>query len=148
MSAVVILDSGPAGLLARRKGIPVVDMCRQWQKDLLTQGVRMILPEIVDYEVRRELARLSAMASLARLDRMAVTLEYLPITTEAMRLAATLWGQSRQQGHPTADPKELDGDVILAAQALVLGAADTVVATTNVGHLSRFITAKQWQDIS
>ncbi len=147
MSGVVILDSGIVGLLARRKGIPVVDACREWQKDLLTQGARVVLPEIVDYEVRRELVRLNASASLARLDRLALVLEYLPLTTAAMRLAAALWGQSRQQGQPTADPKELDGDVILAAQTLLLGAAEVVVATTNIGHLSRFVTAKRWQDI-
>jgi len=147
MSAVVILDSGPTGLLARRKGIPAVDMCRLWQKDLLAQGVRVILPEIVDYEVRRELSRLNAVSSIARLDRLAMTLEYLPITTEAMRIAAVLWGQARQQGQPTADLKELDGDVILAAQTLLLNAMDAVVATTNIGHLSRFVAAKRWQDI-
>lgn len=147
MNRVVVLDTSPVGLLARRRGIPIVDECRQWQKDLLGRGARVILPEIVDYEVRRELIRLNAASSLARLDRLAITLEYLPLTTEAMRLAAQLWGQSRQQGQPTADPKELDGDVILAAQAILLGELDSIVATTNVGHLTRFVTAKRWQEI-
>ena len=96
----------------------------------------------------RELVRMDAAASIARLDGLALILDYLPLTTAAMRLASALWGQARQQGLPTADPKELDGDVILAAQALLLGAADIVVATTNVGHLSRFVNARQWQDIS
>ena len=145
--STVVLDSGPVGMLARREGIPVVDECRKWQRGLLAQGVRVILPEMVDYEVWRELSRLNATASILRLDRLARTLEYLPLTTDAMRLAATLWGQSRQQGLPTADPKELDGDVILAAQTLLVGTSDIVVATTNVGHLSRFVAAKFWQDI-
>ncbi len=148
MSAIVVLDSGPAGLLARRSDIPVAAACNLWVDSLLDQNYRVFLPEIVDYEVRRELSRLNAVASIARLDRLAVTLEYLPLTTEAMRLAAILWGQSRQQGQSTADPKELDGDVILAAQAILLGVPDVVVATTNVGHLSRFVTAKSWQDIT
>jgi len=148
MSRVVVLDSAPAGLLARRGGIPIVDACVVWQEDLLAQGIRVILPEVVDYEVRRELVRMNALDSIKRLDRLATILEYLPLTTEAMRLAAQLWGQSRQQGQPTADPKELDGDVILAAQAILLGEADLVVATTNVGHLTRFVAAKSWQDIS
>lgn len=46
---------------------------------------------------------------------------------------------------PTADDKELDGDVILAAQA---EQADALVATENVGHLSRFVDAQAWRDIS
>lgn len=55
----------------------------------------------------------------------------------------------RQAGIPTADPQELDGDVILAAQALAVPQpADTfVIATTNVGHLSRLAPAARWQDI-
>jgi hypothetical protein len=65
-----------------------------------------------------------------------------------MRKAAELWAQVRQQGRPTADPKELDGDVILAAQTLLLGTPDVVVATTNVGHLARYVNAKHWQEVT
>jgi len=43
----------------------------------------------------------------------------------------------------------LDGDVILAAQAVILRSQgyETTIATTNVGHLSRFTPAKLWQEI-
>jgi hypothetical protein len=66
-----------------------------------------------------------------------------------MRLAAQLWARARQQGQPTADPKELDADVILSAQVLGLSlpAGEAVIATTNVGHLSRFAAAQAWQQI-
>ena len=36
--------------------------------------------------------------------------------------------------------------MILAAQAITLGATDVVIATTNVGHLSRFAPATLWPD--
>ena len=44
----------------------------------------------------------------------------------------------------------LDGDVILAAQAVLAKTEDDVaiVATENVGHLSRFVTAYVWWEIS
>jgi hypothetical protein len=53
-------------------------------------------------------------------------------------------------GRATADPKALDGDVILAAQALLSGIApaDFVVATSNVAHLSRYVPAELWNAIT
>jgi hypothetical protein len=48
------------------------------------------------------------------------------------------------QDRPTADPQALDCDVILAAQALAMGAT---VVTDNVGHLALFVEAKSWRDI-
>lgn len=50
----------------------------------------------------------------------------------------------------TADPNALDGDVILAAQAIELSEKrqqEIIIATTNVGHLSRFTIAQHWQDL-
>ena len=38
--------------------------------------------------------------------------------------------------------------MILAAQAATLGFPDVVIATTNVGHLSRFVRAELWQQIT
>jgi len=39
--------------------------------------------------------------------------------------------------------------VILAAQARVINTDDerVVIATTNVKHLSRFVSAREWQDV-
>jgi predicted nucleic acid-binding protein len=87
------------------------------------------------------------MGWLARLDGLSTVLEYLPINTIAIRQAAQFWAQARQQGQPTADDKSLDADVILAAQAVTLGVASVLIATTNVGHLARFAPAALWPDI-
>ena len=53
-------------------------------------------------------------------------------------------------GRPTADPKAPDADGILAARAeLAAGAGDgVIVATTNVGHLGRFVDAREWTKIA
>jgi predicted nucleic acid-binding protein len=82
------------------------------------------------------------------LDRLKSILQYQPIDTQTMILAAQLWAESRQRGTPTCDPRELDGDVILAAQAKQLEALgyEIIIVTTNIGHLSQFVTAKLWQD--
>jgi len=103
------------------------------------------VPKITDYEVRRELLRIHSHAALANLDLFVAQLDYLPLTTIAMRLAAALWAQARNVGQPTASNPALDCDVILAAQALSLN-TPIVVGTANPGHLNRFVPADLWSN--
>jgi hypothetical protein len=58
------------------------------------------------------------------------------------------WAQARQQGQPTASDKTINGDMIFVAQAITIAVPDVVIATTNVGHLSRFVAAELWQNIA
>lgn len=147
---VVVLDSTPLGQATNPKQTEENVACQQWIAHLLEKGVRVVIPEIAAYEVRRELIRSSRIGGIARLDYAKTTLEYLPITTDAMLLASELWAKARREGYPTASDKALDGDVILIAQALTsrVPESDIIAATANVSHLSNFITAKEWQDIA
>lgn len=147
MSQVIVLDTSPIGLITNPKLSPQGIACNQWLQAHIKLGNRVTIPEIADYEVRRELLRASKTKGLARLDGLSQLLEYLPITTSAMRQAAELWAQARRQGQPTAGDNTIDGDMILIAQAIMLETSDVVIATTNVGHLSRFIAADSWQHI-
>src|ERR1035437_7776974 len=114
-------------------------------------GHRVIVPAIIYYELRRELLRANNTFGVSRLDAFASRTpgRYLPLTDGALRLAEDLWDAARQQGRPTADAKDLDMAVILAAPALSFGPApsDVVIATSNAKHLSQFITAKNWSEI-
>ncbi len=123
--------------------------CKQWLETVLMRGLSVYVPEVADYELRRELLRIKSMKSIARLDELKTTLNYAAITTPTMLKAAELWAAARSAGTPTADDKELDVDVVLAAQsALLLRPGDhVIVATTNVGHLSLFMDARPWRDI-
>ena len=105
---------------------------------------------MTDYELRRELLRASKSNGIAKLDSFKSTFRYLPITTAAMLRAADLWAHSRRTGIPTGDPKKLDVDVILCAQALTLGVPSTeiIVATSNVAHITHFVTADLWTNIT
>lgn len=115
MSRTVLLDASPLGLLASPPGKKEAAACRQWLASLRLAGGRVIVPEIADYEVRRELLRARKTKSITRLDSLAGQLEYLPLTTAAMRRAAELWAQARQTGQPTAGDNTIDADMILAA---------------------------------
>jgi predicted nucleic acid-binding protein len=142
----VVLDSSPLGLLCHKRNPPPATACRAWVDDLLKSGRRVIVPEIADYEIRRELIRIGSKVAINLLDQYGVQLEYLPLTTAVVRKAAELWAQARQAGKPTAPKESLDADVILAAQALSLN-VPVIVATDNLGHLSRFVTAEHWMKI-
>jgi len=148
VSRVVVLDAGPLGLVTNPKLSPLSVACTEWLQMLVSRRARILLPEIADYEVRRELWRASKVKGIERLDALGSLLEYLPLTTAAMRHAALFWAQARQQGQPTAGDKTIDGDMILAGQAAALGEADLIIATTNVGHLGRFAPADLWQNIN
>ena len=147
----IILDSTPLALIVHRQGFqPAVD-CRAWLAKHMASGVRVMVPEVVDYEVRRELLRIGLTRSIVALDEFcgAESDRYIRITSVAMRRAAELWAEARRLGKPTADPHALDVDVILAAQALSAGLdpAEFVVATSNVTHLSQFVSAARWESI-
>jgi len=151
MKQVVVLDSTPLGLIVQRRDRADAERCRQWAKRLVAAGTKLIVPEIVNYELRRELLRLnkiSALADLATFNR-ATPDRYLPLTTRAMELAAELWAKIRRHGRPTADPHALDIDVILAAQVLDAGIdpSQFVVATSNVSHVSLLVPAEAWEKI-
>lgn len=147
----LVLDSGPLGLLSHPIATGAAREARDWAQSRLTAGDRIFIPEIADYEVRRELLRADKRPGLARLDELAYELEYLPLETVMMREASILWANARNAGFPTAHDAALDGDVILAAQARSIqpnaGSENVVVATTNASHLARYVEAKHWTDI-
>ena len=143
----ILLDSYPLGALSHPK--PDIGIVK-WAAACQSAGHRLYVPEVIDYEIRRELLRANKQSGIRNLDALRVAFRFLPISSPAMLLAATLWAQSRQSGLPTGDPKKLDIDVILAAQALTLGvpASDLIIATSNIAHISRFVPADLWANIA
>lgn len=147
MARIIVLDTGPAGKIAHPSVDPRV---KQWLAERITAGDRIALPEIVDYELRRNFllevrrGKTSFIKSLQRLDELRNTLVFLPLSSDIMLKAAELWADARSQGKPTADDKALDGDVILAAQALQI---DGTIVTENPGHLALFAKVERWQQV-
>lgn len=138
---LIVLDAGPLGMLSNPD--PNIEII-YWAKKLSGLGCILLVAAISDYEIRRNLILENKSKSLMRLDALREVFCYLPLTDEALQIAAKLWAESNQKGIPTASPKDLNCDVILAAQALEIGA---IVATTNVKHISRFVPAIHWKDI-
>jgi predicted nucleic acid-binding protein len=108
-------------------------------KSLQESKTAIRIPEIADYELRRELIREGKNKSLERLDTFS-QICLIPITSKTMRKAAELWAWVRNQGKPTASNDSLDGDVILAPQLILqLNCFDEVIVVkTNLKHICRF----------
>jgi hypothetical protein len=68
MSRLVFLDAAPLGMVSNPKNTPVCQTCKDWLASLEPRGYVAIIPEIADYEVRRELLRAGLLKSLQRLD--------------------------------------------------------------------------------
>ena len=149
---LVVLDTGTLGLLTHPRALPDALACRQWAQALLSAGIRVIVPGIADYELRRELIRAGKTSGVHRLDVARAGFEFDPITQAALDEAAALWAAVRNAGMATAHPAALDGDAVLAAQAILAAdAGDTLtIATNNSRHLLRFpgIDAQPWQMIT
>lgn len=121
---IIFLDTGILGILASLKDRQETVDCRNWLYHLTARGVYFISSDICDYEVRRSLIleslKYNKEQSINKLNNLQEIVDFFPITTDAMRLAAHLWAVSRRQGQPTADPKTLDADVIIAAQCQLI----------------------------
>jgi predicted nucleic acid-binding protein len=150
MALPLLLDTNVLGQLVQpavEGNRMVIATVTRLFKDIRYQ---ICLPEIADYELRRKLLHLAqhphqarkwAREALKDLDQL-VSRNYIPITTETMRLAAKLWAQTRISGRPRGSEEELDGDVILAAQAQQAGGQ---IITTNEKHFRDIAEIFDWR---
>jgi len=151
----VFLDTGVLGIVTHPRGSEESRECIMWMYGLLDADVRVCVPEVCDYELRREYVLNSsagdpdAAIALSKLNSLIGVVDYIPIDTAAMREAASMWATARRGGFPSTDPKKVDFDVILCAQARLaaVGIGTFKVATTNIRHLNRFVPADAWQNV-
>lgn len=131
----LVLDTGVLGQICHpRKHHDV----RTWFRRAVREH-EFLISEVADYELRRELLRIDSRKSLARLDERTRELVYLPTTTATWRSAARLWAEQRRHGRVTRDG--LDGDVLIAAQAI---AEHATVVTFNEKHFQDLVDIVAW----
>jgi predicted nucleic acid-binding protein len=153
---IVFLDSGVLGLLSSPYQQGEAKECGEWLYKLLARSVYVVSSDICDYEVRRglKLALIDrpVRSGLKQLDALVNLIDFLPLTRDVMELAADLWARARSEGKATADDKNIDGDMIIAAHWSILSdrypGREVIVVTTNVKHLGYFTNAYTWRDIN
>jgi hypothetical protein len=57
MSLIVLLDAGPLGMITNPKTSVENETCKDWLAKIASTAAKVMIPEIADYEVRRELLR-------------------------------------------------------------------------------------------
>ena len=157
----IVLDTGPLGDLVNPFDNEKTRAIQAWMNGHLKNGVRFVLPEIADYEIRRseilnilnsDFGPCASAAALYQLDQLKAVIAYEPLTTPTMQLAAKLWAEKRQgttKGDPEWHPK-LDADIIITAQAIQKsnGHEPVIIATINLKDFlfspTPTVTANEW----
>jgi hypothetical protein len=65
-------------MITNPKSCPANERCKDWLARLVSKGVEVVIPEIADYDVRRELLRAGKDRGLGRLDTLKGMLDYAP----------------------------------------------------------------------
>lgn len=146
MASIVVLDSRPVSQIVHPHSFPEITL---WFNEILRTDRRVVLTEIVDYEVRRGLLRIPAPRQVTNLDDLRDIVLYSPITTDIMRDAAAVWADARRRGRPFTADDRLDGDAILIAQSRALGDRRRVVLVSeNTNDFGHYVEASRWQDFT
>ena len=129
-----LLDTNVVTQLLKRTP-PVVE---KYQR-VLQQGEQVYL-SVVYYEVKRGLLHLGATKQLQQLDvGFKNVLHWAPVSDATWDRASYLWAECRRRGKPHDD----DGDLLIAAQAHLLGA---VVVTRNTRDFTDFqVSVENWE---
>ena len=157
---IVILDSNILTLLVTpldeklsedEKLTKEIHQCTKWFERLLSKGARIIVSDICDYEVRRELIRIKSK-SVQELDNLRDLIEFKPVTFAVLEKAAELWAEARYQSQSNKIKENIDVDCILAAQWCLLKeqypGRKVIIATKNIKDFQRVTDCDVWQNIT
>jgi hypothetical protein len=156
---IVFLDTNILGLICNKNvSFDECQQCKKWFDTLFLRGVRIVTSDLCHYEVMRGLISSSIRSNepapgIKSLELLKTDgfLEFLPVSTEALNLAANLWARASTSGQTTRDEKDIDIDIIISAQYQLLKdefpGQRVIMATTNLKHLSIFCDAANWRDI-
>ncbi|MCW5776140.1 MAG: PIN domain-containing protein [Phycisphaeraceae bacterium] len=120
-------------------------------------GVELVVSAVADYEARRgylsEIDRKDdERKALERLDELCALLGVQQVSADNFLDAAKMWARARRSGKSTASERDVDWDVLIAAQAKEMaaqpGAMPVVVVTKNAKHLKQHgAEAQDWREL-
>lgn len=103
------------------------------QIDLITSnGHTLIIPPVVDYEIRRGLLSQNYLKKLRKFEQLQQFVSVGTFELEVWRKAAEIYASLSKQGKPIG--KSFDGDVFIAAYCVING---YTLITNNKKHFGR-----------
>lgn len=153
---IILLDTNIIGKLTNPNRIPEALQCQSWFERLLVRGVYFTASELCFYELKRSLILAHNAGGTSRgiekLNELRMFVDALPVDRVVSDTAAEIWANAQSKGIPTADRKNLDIDIIIAAHWQILSqqfpGREVVISTTNIKHLALFANAQEWQNIN
>jgi toxin FitB len=110
MTGLIILDSAPLAFFCNPKNRNDYKKFSNFVKSL---NFSIGVPEIIDYELRRNLELENFQKSISLLSRFQQRRQFIWLESEDLIRAAELWAWCRKKGSPTTENKGIDIDVIL-----------------------------------
>jgi predicted nucleic acid-binding protein len=122
-----------------------------------SKGVEIVISAVADYELRRgylsEIDRKEdERKALERLDQLCALLGVRQVSAKNFSDAAAMWAKARRSGKSTASERDIDWDVLIAAQANEVAelpqSGPVVVVTRNKKHFEQHgAEAKDWDEL-
>jgi hypothetical protein len=136
-TGLIILDSAPLGFICNPKN---KDSYRKLSNFAKSLNFSIGVPEIIDYELRRNFELENLQKSISLLSQFHQRDQLILLESEDLIRAAELWAWCRKQGSTTTENKGIDIDVILVSQALSQknNFDKVVILTIDIGDLSVF----------
>lgn len=78
-------------ILATPFRITAAAFIAHWAAEYIAAGHELYIPDVIDYELRRELLRAKKASSILLLHGLKASLNFLPIHSPTILLAADLW---------------------------------------------------------
>ena len=109
----------------------------------------IIIPAIVFYELKRELLRAGKSFSVSRLDVFTSRTpgRYLPLSDEALRLAADLCEGEAAGEAKTTDARDVDIDVISSDLSALFWSSPNGCGDRHEQRQTQFIAAQSWTEV-
>jgi predicted nucleic acid-binding protein len=137
----LLLDTGVLTQICHPSGYQDV---KDWFRSLLLRGEsapEILVPALVDYELRRTLSEREASAGLSRLDSLVQSVTVVPVSAEIGRRAVQISARLRAEKRAPVS----DVDALIAATALT---EDAVLVTSDADFQAiPGLTVRKWNEV-